>query len=121
MAPRLMSWLSRPALLGRLFAHGRLAVRLFREPRVPALTKVVPMLAALYAISPFDVLPDLAPVVGQIDDLAVVLMALEVFSRLCPPPARGFHASAIARGRPYSPMTDADDFIDADWREGRAE
>ena len=116
MSIRPTSWLSRPALLGTLFARVRLAVRLLREPRVPALTKTVLVLAALYVIFPFDFLPDFLPFVGQLDDVTIVLMVLEMFSRLCPASARAFHEHAIARGRAYSPMPPAGDVIDVEWR-----
>jgi uncharacterized membrane protein YkvA (DUF1232 family) len=116
MSIRPTSWLLRPALLGTLFARMRLAVRLLREPRVPGLTKAVLLLAAFYVIFPFDLLPDFLPFVGQLDDVTILLMVLELFSRLCPAPARAFHQHAIARGRAYSPMPAADDFIDVEWR-----
>ena len=104
MSIRLTSWLSRPSLLVTLLLRVRLAVRLLREPCVPLLIKPVPLLALLYVISPIDVLPDFLPVVGQLDDVMIMLTALEVFSRLCPTSARAFHEQAIARGRAYSPM-----------------
>jgi uncharacterized membrane protein YkvA (DUF1232 family) len=116
MSNRLTSWLSRPSLLVTLLLRVRLAVRLLREPCVPLLIKPVPLLALLYVISPIDVLPDFLPVVGQLDDVMIMLTALEVFCRLCPTPARAFHEQAIARGRAYSPMPAGDDFIDVEWR-----
>jgi len=99
-----------------LFSQVRLAVRLLREPRVPILAKAVPLLAALYLISPLDVVPDLLPLLGQVDDLTLILVALAVFLRICPPAAVAFHRRAIAEGRPYAPMSPTDDVIDADWR-----
>ena len=115
MAFRLTSWWSRPALLRTFVARARLALRLIRDPLVPLATKAVLLLAALYLIFPVDVVPDILPVLGQLDDLGFALVALEVFLRLCPASARIFHESAIAHGRAYSPMVDADDFIDAEW------
>jgi uncharacterized membrane protein YkvA (DUF1232 family) len=116
MAARVTSGLSRPGLLRTLLSQVRLAVRLVREPRVPLLTKGLPLLAALYVVSPLDLVPDVIPVLGQLDDLGIVLVALEAFLRLCPEPALVFHRAAIAQGRKYSAMSRADDFIDAEWR-----
>jgi uncharacterized membrane protein YkvA (DUF1232 family) len=116
MSIRPTSWLSRPALLARVFARVRLASRLLREPRVPVLTKLVPLFAAVYVLSPIDVLPDFIPLIGQVDDVTVVLMAVELFARLCPAPARAFHEQAIAGRRAYSAMPASDDFIDTRWR-----
>jgi uncharacterized membrane protein YkvA (DUF1232 family) len=116
MASRVFSWLARPGLLRTLLSHARLSVRLIREPRVPLLIKAVPLLAIAYLVSPLDFVPDVIPVLGQLDDLGVMLIALETFLRLCPVPAMGFHQAAVAANRPYSPMPPAADVIDAEWR-----
>ena len=114
MAPGKTSLL-KPGLLPTLLSQARLAIRLLREPRVPLLTRAVPLLAALYLISPLDFIPDIFPIIGQLDDLGVALLALEVFLRLCPPRVRAFHQEAIAQGRRYSRMVHTDDVIDAEW------
>ena len=63
----------------------RLYWRLFRDRRVSILPKAVLVLSLVYAISPFDVIPDFIPVIGEMDDVAVVLSGLWLFIRLCPP------------------------------------
>ncbi len=110
-----MSWLWRPRLLRMLFSQVRLTGRLLREPRVPLFVKVVPVMAALYLVSPLDVIPDVFPLAGQLDDLTLSLIALAAFLRLCPEAPVDFHRGAIAEGRPYSPMSPTDDVIDAKW------
>ena len=94
----------------------RLAIRLFREPRVPWLTKALPLLAAVYVVSPIDLLPDTLPIIGELDDLTILIVALVAFVRLCPKAAIAFHRTAIAQGRRYSPMRPTDDVIDVEWR-----
>jgi uncharacterized membrane protein YkvA (DUF1232 family) len=116
MAVRTTSWLWRPEIFTTLVSHARLAIRLLREPRVPLLTKAVPMLAILYVVSPIDLVPDILPAIGEIDDLTVILAAVAVFLRLCPSAAAAFHRAAIAHGRRYAPMSPTDDVIDAEWR-----
>lgn len=116
MVARMTSWLSRPGLFRALLSQVRLAIRLMREPRVPLPTKAVPLLAALYLISPLDVVPDVLPLLGQLDDVGIILVTLEVFLRVCPAQAIAFHRAALAQGRRYAPMSPADDFIDAEWR-----
>lgn len=118
MAVRVTSWLRRPGLLRMLFSQVRLAGRLLREPRVSLRVKAAPLLAALYLVSPLDVLPDFLPVLGQVDDLTLILVALAAFLRLCPAAAVAFHRAAIAEGKPYMPMSPTDDVIDAEWRRG---
>ena len=116
MAARLTSWLSRPSLVRTLVSHVRLTMRLLREPGVPLLAKAFPVLAALYVISPLDFVPDVLPILGQLDDLSVILIVLEGFSRLCPSRAVDFHRSALAQGRGYSQMPSGGEIIDAEFR-----
>jgi len=119
MSTRLKSWLSSPSLVGTVVSNVRVAVRLLREPRVPAIFKAVPLLGLAYVISPLDFIPDVLPVVGQLDDLGMILLAIELFRRLCPRETVAFHETSIAQGRPYSPMmSPPDDYIDAEWRRG---
>jgi len=97
----------------------RLAIRLVREPSVPLVTKALPVLAAFYVISPLDFVPDVVPLLGQLDDLGLLLITLELFLRFCPPAAVAFHRAAIDHGRAYAAMPatgDFDDVIDAEWR-----
>jgi uncharacterized membrane protein YkvA (DUF1232 family) len=100
-----------------LVSHAHLAIRLLREPRVPLLTKAVPLLALLYVVSPIVLVPDILPAIGEIDDLTVILAAVAVFLRLCPSAAVAFHRTAIADGQRYAPMSPTDDVIDAEWRQ----
>lgn len=106
------------SLLRTLLAQIRLAIRLIREPCVPAVIKAVPLLAAVYIVSPLDLIPDVLPVIGQLDDLGIAILAHQVFFRLCPADAKTFHQQAIAQRRSYSPMQPVDEFIDAEWRRG---
>jgi uncharacterized membrane protein YkvA (DUF1232 family) len=118
MGVRVTSWLSQPSLLRTLVSHLRLTVRLLREPGVPLSIKALPVLAALYALSPLDFVPDVLLGLGQLDDLGVALVALEAFVRLCPAEAVSFHRAALAQGRTYSPMPSAGEVIDAEfWRD----
>lgn len=118
MAIRISSWLSRPWSLRSLIAQARLAFRLLREPRVPMVLKAVPLFALLYLISPIDFVPDFIPGLGQLDDLGIILAALELFVRLSPGGAQTYHREAINQRRRYSPMTPTDAIIEAEWRHG---
>jgi uncharacterized membrane protein YkvA (DUF1232 family) len=116
MTFRLTSLLARPWLIRALVTDLRLAVRLMREPLVPIFMKAVPVLAGLYLISPIDVVPDFLPVLGQLDDLALLLLAVKTFVKVVPSATALFHKQALAQGRPYSPMAPGDFVIDADFR-----
>jgi uncharacterized membrane protein YkvA (DUF1232 family) len=47
-----------------------------RDPRVPRRAKVVIVLAGLWLLSPIDLLPEFLPVIGPLDDVLVVALAL---------------------------------------------
>lgn len=66
------------------FRQFQLAWRLVLDPRVPAITKIIPFVTVAYLIWPFDPLPDLALGLGQLDDLAVLFIGLRMFIDLCP-------------------------------------
>lgn len=57
---------------------------LMLDPKVPLLTKLIPVLAVLYLLSPIDLIPDTVPFLTQIDDLAVLLIAARIFLELAP-------------------------------------
>jgi uncharacterized membrane protein YkvA (DUF1232 family) len=72
-------------LVRHLPNFARLYWRLFRDRRVSVLPKALLVLTLVYAVSPFDIIPDFVPVIGELDDLVVVLGGLWLFVRLCPP------------------------------------
>ena len=56
-----------------------LCARLLTDPRVPLTERALVAGAIVYAIMPFDLIPDMIPFVGQIDDaylIAITLMRL---------------------------------------------
>jgi uncharacterized membrane protein YkvA (DUF1232 family) len=61
-----------------------LMVRLARDERVPTGLKVVVGAVIAYFIMPVDLIPDPLPIVGEIDDVAVALFALEQISKKVP-------------------------------------
>lgn len=90
-------------ILTHLPDFARLYWRLFRDRRVSILPKALLVLALVYVVSPFDVIPDFVPVIGEMDDVVVALGALWLFVRLCPPvvvheTVAGITAEARARG-----------------------
>lgn len=73
----------------------RLAWRLFWDQRVPVWTKLIPPVALGYVLFPFDIITDLAPGLGQLDDIAVVLIGLKLFIELSPPDVVREHLRAL--------------------------
>jgi|YNPNPStandDraft_1061719.scaffolds.fasta_scaffold75503_2 uncharacterized membrane protein YkvA (DUF1232 family) len=64
--------------------HVQLAWRLLRDGRVPLGFKLIPFLALAYILLPWDFLPDPVLGLGQLDDLALILLGIELFVNLCP-------------------------------------
>lgn len=69
----------------QLLENGRLAFRLFNDPRVPGWVKYgIPLLVVLYLVMPLDVLPDFIPILGQLDDIGVIVLGMSLMSKLAP-------------------------------------
>lgn len=60
------------------------ARRLRRDPRVPRRAKVAVAIAALWVLSPIDLIPEFLPVIGPLDDVIVVALALRYAARQVP-------------------------------------
>jgi uncharacterized membrane protein YkvA (DUF1232 family) len=83
-------------LVGGLFQQARLVWRLLRDGRVPSVVKLIPLAGLFYLLSPVDLIPDvLIPGLGQLDDLAILLLALKAFVDLAPPGVVREHLDAV--------------------------
>src|SRR2546421_835918 len=60
------------------------ARRLRRDPRVPVRAKIAVAVAGLWVISPIDLIPEFLPVIGPLDDVVVVAIALRYAARRVP-------------------------------------
>ena len=56
-----------------------------RHPRTPLAAKVLAGCVVAYALSPIDLIPDVIPVLGYLDDLLLVPLGLLLVMRLLPP------------------------------------
>jgi uncharacterized membrane protein YkvA (DUF1232 family) len=64
----------------------QLVWNLLKDPRVPLYLKAFPAIVLIYLISPFDLIPGFLPIVGQLDDTGLMLVSLNLFTRLAPKP-----------------------------------
>lgn len=55
----------------------KMVSRILRDPRVPRRAKVTLGLAAAYIVSPIDLIPDKLPVIGWVDDVFIMMLALD--------------------------------------------
>jgi uncharacterized membrane protein YkvA (DUF1232 family) len=67
----------------------------FRDPCMPHSVKMAAGVALLYFIAPMDAIPDVTPVIGYVDDLAVMSGALAHIAR---------SANAIHDARKFSQL-----------------
>ena len=86
-------------LVGYLPQFVRVFWRLMKDPRVPLLAKLVPVLAFLLMLSPPAIELDLVPILGEIGWLVVGVLAFKILVWLSPPQVVREHVSRIARGQ----------------------
>lgn len=62
------------------------ARRLRSDPRVPRRAKLAIGFAAVWVLSPIDPIPEFIPVIGVLDDVVVIALALRYAARQVPRP-----------------------------------
>lgn len=60
------------------------ARRLRRDHRVPRRARIAVAFAALWVLSPIDLIPDFLPIIGALDDVVVVALAFRYAARRVP-------------------------------------
>jgi uncharacterized membrane protein YkvA (DUF1232 family) len=75
--------------------NGKLAYCLLRDERVPRAPKAVLLAAMGLIVSPLD-LPAWIPLVGELDILALSILAVQTFIEACPQDIRREHEAALA-------------------------
>lgn len=65
-------------------AKAELALALLRDPRLPLMTRLIIPAVLLYFALPIDIIPDFIPLLGQLDDILVLLVALRLVLRSLP-------------------------------------
>ena len=72
----------------RLFHRLATAFHIYRaaakNPRMPILAKILPVVALVYLISPIDIIPDFLPVLGQLDDITAIIALLMTAFQIIP-------------------------------------
>jgi len=78
----------------RLPAYAKLSFALGKDPGVSGQVKAILMAGGCYAVSPVDLVPGLIPVAGQLDDLYVLLTAIQQALKRTPPDIADRHLAA---------------------------
>lgn len=98
----------RPWDIIRAIAHlpnfVKLYFRLLSDRRIGLWPKALLIGAIAYAVSPLDFIPDMIPVVGEMDDLAIVLFACRTFIQMCPQEIVAEHVRGIDQTGAWAPF-----------------
>ena len=70
-----------------------------RHPAAPGWLKVGTALIVLYVVSPIDLIPDVIPVFGVVDDLVLVPLAIRFLLSRLPPEVAAAGAPGASRRR----------------------
>ncbi|GAB4498190.1 MAG: hypothetical protein OHK003_09420 [Anaerolineales bacterium] len=91
----------------------KLIFRLLGDKRVSFLAKLVPMGAFAYLLMPADLAPNVVlPVIGMVDDAAILWLGTYIFTELCPPEVVEEHMKALAGN--MKPSDANDDVVDGE-------
>jgi uncharacterized membrane protein YkvA (DUF1232 family) len=82
-------------LVRRVPAYGRLAWQLGRDPAIAPGRRSALIAAAAYLLSPIDAVPGIIPLLGQLDDLIVIIAALRFALAGMTPQQRARHLEAV--------------------------
>jgi len=74
-----------------------LAGRLVRDERMPLLVRVLLPAIVVYLALPLDLIPDFIPVVGQIDDVLVLVVGVVLLAKLTPARLLDEHLADVER------------------------
>jgi uncharacterized membrane protein YkvA (DUF1232 family) len=75
-------------LVWRLPTYARVVWGLVRDPRTPIGLKALLAAGLAYVVMPLDLIPDAFPIIGQADDLTVLLLVLDLFIANAPEEVR---------------------------------
>jgi uncharacterized membrane protein YkvA (DUF1232 family) len=65
------------ALVAGIPGFLKLLLRLIRDPRVSGADKAILSAAVAYTLAPIDLIPDFIPLIGQLDDLFFLALAID--------------------------------------------
>jgi uncharacterized membrane protein YkvA (DUF1232 family) len=85
-------------LVWKLPTYARVVWGLFRDPRTPIPLKAILAAGLVYLVTPIDIIPDALPIIGQADDLTVLLLVLDLFVANAPAEARDEHTERARKG-----------------------
>lgn len=102
-------------MLKEIILRLKLVLRLLADKRVNFFVKLIPIGALAYLISPVDLAPGVAlPVIGALDDAAVIWLGTTLFMELCPPEVIREHARTLTSHLDILEHENGEEVIDSD-------
>lgn len=86
-------------------SYVRMAWGIWRDSRTPVWLKALLGAALAYVVMPIDIIPDVVPLIGQADDLTVLILVLDLFVSNAPPEVKAEH---LRRAKDGSAILDRD-------------
>jgi uncharacterized membrane protein YkvA (DUF1232 family) len=84
-------------IIREVVQQAKLAYNLILDPRVHPIVKLIPVAAVAYLFLPTDLVPDIIPIVGQVDDLAILMIGLRFFFEFAPPEVVQEHLKRLSQ------------------------
>jgi len=71
--------------IGKIFKQEIVIYRMvLKDKRTPKIAKILIGLAIVYALLPFDLIPDFIPIIGQIDDIIIIPTLIFIALKIIP-------------------------------------
>jgi uncharacterized membrane protein YkvA (DUF1232 family) len=87
---------SQPNIFQDAAIRAKLILRLMADGRVSIFTKLIPLASLAYLISPVDFIPNaIAPILGTLDDAAILWLGSYIFLEACPTEVVRAHIKAL--------------------------
>ena len=85
-------------LIWKLPMYARVIWGIVRDPRTPLPLKALLAAGLAYLVMPLDLIPDAIPILGQADDLTVLMLVLDLFIANAPAQVRRDHLARAHSG-----------------------
>jgi len=107
-------------LIQDVVRHIKLIWLLIQDKRINVFLKILPIASLVYLVSPIDMLPGMVvPVVGALDDAAIIWIGTSLFISLCPEDIVNEHTLSLEKtltGTWNNPQGE-DEIVDAEARD----
>jgi len=112
--------LQNSGLIQDVVRHIKLIWLLIKDKRVNFFLKILPIASLVYLVSPIDMLPGMVvPVIGALDDAAIIRIGTSLFISLCPEEVVQEHTLSLEKtiAGTWKNSPGEDEFVDVEARD----